>query len=111
MGNTLSEPLGVAGNGAGASIQAIEPPWNAHSAPIGKARFLPCGESFPTMQCPRYHHMQYAEVIQASMGRRLQLHEDADARARPAGVRNVEDGNGYAASGDMDFHVAHALNP
>ena len=66
MGNAPSEPLGVAGNDAGASMQAIEFPWNVHGAPIGKARLLSCGEGFPTMQCPRYHHMQYAEDTDSS---------------------------------------------
>jgi hypothetical protein len=47
-------------------MQAIEFPWNVHGAPIGKARLLSCGEGFPTMQCPRYHHMQYAEDTDSS---------------------------------------------
>jgi hypothetical protein len=49
-------------------------------------------------------------LIPASLGCRLQLHEDADARAGPAGVGNVEDVIRHAASGDMDFRVAHSLN-
>jgi hypothetical protein len=47
-------------------MQAIEFCWYAHGAPIDKARFLSCGESFPTMQCPRYHHMQYTEDADSS---------------------------------------------
>lgn len=92
----MSKSLGVAGKGAGASMREIEIVNDTHGAPIVKVSFS-C-EVFATMQF--LATMQYADF-------RLQLHGDADARAKAAGVKSVEVSISHADSQAMAIAVAN----